>query len=128
MNSQQLELMLSYISNEVALNALRSVGMPWEEHAKIRGAIVASLRVTITQPETKPEFKLTPLKVEMLLGLRYMPRFTQQIKSLHFPSQQKALEEFNYYGLININRMESEPYSLTEKGKALVDKILTVTL
>lgn len=133
MNSQQLELMLAYISNEIALNALRSVGMSWESQNTNRHSLVAALRGTvtpelITQPEPEPKFKLTPLKVEMLTGLRYMPKFTQKFPSLHFPAQQAAIEEFNYYGLINVVRADLEPYSLTEKGRKLVDKILKVTL
>ena len=74
--------------------------------------------------------RLTPLKVEMLLGLYYMPNFRKQFSRLNYPAQIEALYEFTLLGLIDFKSTEgiNSSEKLTPKGVALVNKILAVRL
>jgi len=69
--------------------------------------------------------KLTPLKVEMLMALQYSPNFAKTFPHLDSPAQQRALVEFKACELIEIINGN---YSLAQRGKVLVNKILATTL
>jgi hypothetical protein len=67
--------------------------------------------------------KLTPLKVSMLIELHCSPDFAKTFPHLDFPAQQGALKEFVCNDLLMIPE-----YKLTERGEALIKKILDTPL
>lgn len=68
--------------------------------------------------------KLTPLKIEMILAIHYVPSFTEQFPNLYYPAQREALKEFEKNDLIS----SADGIKLSPKGKQLVEKLLAVTI
>jgi len=146
MTQDQLEMMFGYISNEIALAALRSSGMSWEVQEKNRNNLKTSLRISVERANkvaAEPEYKIhtksdspaphnadrkfSPLMIEMLMYAYHSGRDLKNFPNLLFPAQQQAYNWFvvnDYFQTLDLEFR----VKLTQKGLILVDNILNTSV
>lgn len=143
MNSHQLDLMLAYISNEIALNALRSVGMSWQAQSDNREILTNELRKSVTEvsaaepntipdpdPDVRIRNKFSPLMIDMLLYAHHSGHNFHRFPSPSYPAQQQALEYFIDENLLFVCETSGSRFAvqLTRKGSELVRRILNTPM
>ena len=140
MNSKQLELLLTYISNEIQLQALRGTGMSWQVQSDNRENLTNELRKSVTEveaaepntipdpdpdPDVRIKNKFSPLMIDMLLFIYHSGHNLYRYPALHCPAQQQALRFFIAKEVIVTTIAGGK---LTRKGKELVHRILNTPM
>ena len=142
MNSKQLELLLTYISNEIQLQAVRSTGMAWQQQLDVRNKLKQELANSVTEveaaepntipdpdPDVRIRNKFSPLMIDMLLFIYHSGHNFYKYPSLSYPAQQQALRFFIDKELIVTAQIGGKLSAvLRDKGKELVRRILNTPM
>lgn len=137
MNSKQLELLITYISNEIQIQALRGSGMTWQVQSDVRENITQELRKSVAEVnliQAKPDTnkiksphggknQLSPLMVDMLMFAYHNGHNFSQFPNLRFLAQQQAYNFFLVHEYFYLRDFKPT-VALTEKGQDLVQRIL----
>ena len=142
MNSKQLELLLTYISNEIHIQALSETGMSWQVQSDNRENLTNELRKSVieveaaepnTIPDPDPDVrirnKFSPLMIEMLLFIYHSGHNLYNYPALSYPAQQQALRFFIDKELIvTVQTGGKLSAVLRDKGRELVNRILNTPM
>ena len=141
MTQDQLSMLFEYIHNEISLQAVRASGLPWQAQLDMRTELKTKLYASIVV-EKLPSIsnrskdspaphdganKFSPLMINMLLFAYHSGHEFHKFPGFNYRAQQQAYNWFqinDYFCLSD----GCAGVSLTQKGQALVNKILNTTV